>query len=184
MGRSCTHSLRCLPLFWTHNLCTWQHEKDLLHVAKLRQQQSWTKRSTYCHSACTVIFVSFHTFIGGKKTCMKLNVIVLQVSAMTARLEDPLPLYRKKELSPGDPRRLSTTIAKTSPPPTRELVEQHVSRNLWFFTTVLSFHSVSQEIICRLLMSLYENKGLCLKRNVIVLMISNQCCSFSKAALW
>jgi hypothetical protein len=124
---------RCLPLLWTHNL-GWVGGQW-----KTRSIASQKKKSTYCHSSCSVMYLftcSTQPLLGKRLYEVKCFILrhemLFQVSAMTARLEDPLPLHRKKELSPGDPRRLSSTIAKISPPPTRELVEQHVSRNLWF----------------------------------------------------
>ncbi|XP_070191418.1 uncharacterized protein [Littorina saxatilis] len=56
------------------------------------------------------------------------HIPALKLRIMEMRLQDPLPLHRKKPLAQEDPRRLSTHLAATSPPPTSELVAQKKSR--------------------------------------------------------
>jgi len=52
----------------------------------------------------------------------------LQISIVTACLEDELPMTRRITWTEDDPRHIHPTIAGTLPPPTRELVEHHKSR--------------------------------------------------------
>lgn len=63
----------------------------------------------------------------------------LQKKIITACLEDTDRMSRKKEWTAEDPRHIASTIATVSPPPTKELVEKHLSR---FGTTVQADESI------------------------------------------
>ena len=55
-------------------------------------------------------------------------IIEMQTDAVYRRMVDQESVTRRREMLPEDPRRISRTLAPTSPPPTAELVTRHRSR--------------------------------------------------------
>ena len=52
----------------------------------------------------------------------------IQTEIMRRRMVDRESILRRREMLPGDPRRISRTLAPISPPPTAELVKRHHTR--------------------------------------------------------
>ena len=52
----------------------------------------------------------------------------MQTEIMRRRMVDRQSVLRRREMLPGDPRRISRTLAPSSPPATSELVKRHHTR--------------------------------------------------------
>ena len=52
----------------------------------------------------------------------------IQTEIMRWRMADRQSILRRREMLPNDPRRISRTLAPSSPPPTAELVRRHHTR--------------------------------------------------------
>ena len=55
-------------------------------------------------------------------------IVEMQTDVVYRRMADTESVTRRRELMPEDPRRISRTLAPTSPPPTAELVRRHRTR--------------------------------------------------------
>ena len=73
----------------------------------------------------------------------------IQTEIMRRRMVDRESILRRREMLPGDPRRISRTLAPISPPPTAELVKRHHTRMSKLLASCQAAHLVADVRIVR-----------------------------------